>query len=111
MGVIMNKKYIIRKNEEIQKIINNSLKLVNKYYIVYYSKNDFDHNRYCISVSKKIGKAHIRNLYKRRIKDILMKNNVNNSNDYVIILRNSILDINYNDMSRELIKLLKGDQN
>ena len=83
----MNKKYIIRKNEEIQKILQNSKKIVNKYFVIYYSKNNSNYNRYCISVSKKIGKAHTRNLYKRRIKDILSKNDINLSMDYVIILK------------------------
>ncbi len=105
----MNKKYIIRKNEEIQKIIQKSKKIINKYFVIYYLKNSFGFNRYCISVSKKIGKAHTRNLYKRRIKDILMKNNINNSNDYVIILRNSILNINYQEIKSELLNLLKGE--
>ena len=105
----MNKKYIIRKNEEIKSIIDESKKIVNKYYIVYSKNNTLGYSRFCVSVSKKIGKAHTRNLYKRRIKDILMKNNINNSCDYVIILRNQILDINYEVMKQELIKLLKGE--
>ena len=105
----MNKKYIIRKNEEIQSIIKNAKKLVNNYFIVYYLKNDLSYNRYCVSVSKKIGKAHMRNLYKRRIKDILMKIKYNNSCDYVIILRKNVLDINYEMMKKELSLLIKGD--
>lgn len=104
----MNKKYIIRKNEEIQKIVNENIKIKNEYFIVYYSKNDSKYNRYCVSVSKKIGKAVVRNLYKRRIKDILMKNDINNNTDYVIILRNSILNIKYDLIEKSLIKLLKG---
>ncbi len=105
----MNKKYIIKKNEEIQDVISNSKKLINKYYVIYYKKNDYQYNRYCISVGKKIGKANVRNLYKRRIKDILMKNNIINSYDYVIILRNAILNINYSEMTESLINLLKGE--
>ena len=105
----MNKKYIIRKNEEIKSIIDESKKIVNKYYIVYSKNNTLGYSRFCVSVSKKIGKAHTRNLYKRRIKDVLMKNNINKSCDYVIILRNQILDINYEVMKQELIKLLKGE--
>lgn len=105
----MNKKYIIRKNEEIQKIIKNSKKIINKFFIIYYSKNSYNYNRYCISVGKKIGKANVRNLYKRRIKDILMKNNINLSKDYVIILRVNILNLTYIQMKEELIKILKGE--
>lgn len=105
----MNKKYIIRKNEEIQKIIKNSKKIINKFFIIYYSKNAYNYNRYCISVGKKIGKANVRNLSKRRIKDILMKNNINLSKDYVIILRVNILNLTYIQMKEELIKILKGE--
>ena len=106
----MKKKYIIRKNEEIQEIVKTSKKLVNKYFIVYFRKNDFQYNRYCISVSKKLGKAHTRNLYKRRIKDILIKNNINNSMDYVIILMNAVIGISYEEMQYELLNTLKGDK-
>ncbi len=105
----MNKKYILRKNEDIQKIINESKKIVNSFFIIYYNYNGLPYNRYCVSVSKKIGKANIRNLYKRRIKDILMKFKFNNSCDYVIILRKSILNINYEKMKNELSLLIKGE--
>ena len=105
----MNKKYIIRKNEMIQEIISKKdKKLVRNFFIVYLKKNNLDFNRYCISVSKKIGKANVRNLYKRRLKDILMKNNLNNSTDYVIILRNAIIDKKYSDISSEILDILKG---
>ena len=104
----MNKKFIIRKNEEIQEIVKTSKKIVSKYFIVYYRKNDYSYNRFCVSVSKKIGKAHTRNLFKRRIKDILIKNKLNYSNDYVIILRNAVTDILYDKMKVELLDILKG---
>lgn len=106
----MKKKYIIRKNEEIQKIVKSSRKLINKYFIVYFKENELSYNRYCVSVSKKIGKAHTRNLFKRRVKDILMKNNINNSKDYVIILRNVVINISYEKMQYELLDILKGDK-
>ena len=103
----MNKKYIIKKNKEIQQIIGDSNKKVNKFFVIYFRKNNYNFNRYCISVSKKIGKANVRNLYKRRIKDILMKNNINFSKDYVIILRVNILNLNYEQIQNELINVLK----
>ena len=106
----MKKKYIIRKNEEIQKIVKSSKKFVNKYFIVYFKENNLSYNRYCVSVSKKIGKAHTRNLFKRRVKNILMKNNINNSKDYVIILRNVVINISYEKMQYELLDILKGDK-
>ena len=106
----MNKKFIVRKNEEIQEIIKSNKKIVNKYFVIYYAKNDLNYNRFCISVGKKIGKAHTRNLYKRRIKDIISKDNFNNSTDYVIILRTAIIGVPYEKLNIELIKVLKGEK-
>ena len=105
----MNKKYILRKNEDIQNTVKNGNKVVSKYYIVYKLDNSLNNNRYCISVSKKLGKANIRNLLKRRKKIIIQKNNFNNSCDYVIILRNSILNIDYLKMNYYLLYFLKGE--
>jgi len=104
----MNKKYIIRKNEDIKELIDNhDKKIICDSFIIYIKKNKLNHNRYCISVSKKIEKANIRNLYKRRIKDILMKNNLNNSNDYVIILRKAILEKKYNEIKNIITEKLE----
>ena len=106
----MNKKFIIRKNEEIQSIIKESKKKVSNFFIIYFKCNKLPFNRYCVSVSKKIGKAHTRNLFKRRVKDILMKLNYNNSCDYVIILRKSIIDANFENIKKELIVVMKGEK-
>ena len=106
----MNKKFIVRKNEEIQEIIKRSNKKYNKFFVIYCAINSLGYNRFCISVGKKIGKAHTRNLYKRRIKDILMKNNIDSSNDYVIILRTDILGNSYQKIGDELFKLLRGEK-
>ncbi len=49
----------------------------------------------------------MRNLYKRRIKDIIMKNKIDNSYDCVIILRKAILDISFIDIKNELVNILE----
>ncbi len=105
----MNKKYIIRKNQDIEKIIKSNKKIVGKNFIIYYDTNNLNYNRFCISVSKKIGKANVRNLLKRKVKDILMKNNIDSSYDYVIILRNGVISLTYIEMRDEIINLLKGN--
>ena len=104
----MNKKFIIRKNEEIVDIVKTGKKLINKYYVIYIKDNNLSYNRFCVSVSKKIGKANVRNLYKRKIKDILLKNKIDKNNDYVIILRNLVVGSTYEKLKNELLELLKG---
>ena len=68
----MNKEYILKKNEEIEKVVKSGKKSVSNFFIIYNKENNSISNLYCVSVSKKIGKAHVRNKIKRRIKDILM---------------------------------------
>ena len=39
-----------------------------------------------------------------------MKNNINSSYDYVIILRTAIIGVPYEKLNIELIKVLKGEK-
>ena len=83
---------------------------VSNSFIIYYVTNNESNNRFCISISKKIGKANVRNYYKRVMKDILSKNIINTSYDYVIILRNGILNLNYLQIKDEILDILKGEK-
>lgn len=109
----MKKKYIIKESYEYTEIIklNNSKK--NKYYSIYYRRNELDYNRYGISIPKKTGKAFIRNKIKRQIKNIIDQNNIQTSYDYVIIIRKEILKLSYQEKEKELIILFKkiGEKN
>lgn len=108
----MNKKYIITKNEEIEKIVKTGKKKVSRYYIIYYiDNNEENYNKYCISVSKKLGKANVRNKIKRRIKDILVKNKMELSKKYVIIIRKVGIEASYEDLKEKLIAEIKGEKN
>ena len=39
--------------------------------VIYVKANDLGHARFGFSLSKKVGKAHVRNLYKRRLSEIV----------------------------------------
>lgn len=105
----MNKEYIIRKNEEIAHIVKTGKKTFSKFYIIYNIESNFEKNMYCISVSKKLGKAHTRNKIKRRIKDILMKNKMELHRKYVIIIRKEAVTASYKELNDVLIRQIKGE--
>ena len=107
----MKKIEIIKSSREYTEIINNSKSKKSKYFSIYYRKNN-DSNRYGITVPKKTGTAVTRNKIKRRIKNIIdnNKNIVQKGYDYVIIVKKGIVDLTYQDMEKELLKLLSmGD--
>ncbi len=107
----MNKQYIIRKNEEIENIVKSGRKTVSKYFIIYNKDDTNLYNRYCISVSKKLGHAYLRNKIKRRIKDILMKNKIDLGKKYVIIIRKEAVIASYEELKKDLISQIKGETN
>ncbi len=106
----MNKKYIIKENYEIESIIKTGKKSVSKYFIIYNVDNSLPYNMYCVSVSKKIGNAVTRNKQKRKVKDILMKNNIDFKKKYVIIIRKEVLNASYNELCEVLIRQIKGEK-
>lgn len=106
----MNKQFIIKKSDEIAQIVKTGKKTVSKFYIIYNIESNTIFNKYCVSVSKKLGKAHIRNRIKRRVKDILMKNRIDLNRKYVIIIRKDAVDASYEDLKEILIKQIKGEK-
>lgn len=104
----MKKKDIIKNKLEFTKIIKTCKYKKNDYFIIYYRKNN-NTNRYGISIPKKTGKAYIRNKIKRQIKSIVDNNKINiqNSYDYVIIIRKKILGLKYNEIEKEFLILMK----
>ncbi len=103
----MNKEFIVRKSEEISHIVKTGKKRVSKFYIIYNIESEFVFNKYCISVSKHLGRANVRNRLKRQIKDILMKNKMEFHRKYVIILRKDVLTASYNELKEVLLKEIK----
>ena len=107
----MKKLEIIKSSREYTEIINTNKCKRNKYFSVYYRKNN-DKNKYGITITKKTGTAVIRNKIKRRVKNIIdnNKNIVQKNYDYVIIVKKGIIDLTYQEMEKELLKLLSiGD--
>jgi len=103
----MNKDKIIKKSNTFTEIISQKQFVKNKYFSIYYQKSD--KKLYGITVPKKVGKAHIRNKIKRQIKNIIITNEFNIQNDfnYVIIIKEAILELDYQRIQNELLNLFK----
>lgn len=109
----MKKKEIIKKNKDFSTIINKGKKIKNENYSIFYLKSNQNH--YGISIPTKTGNAVTRNKIKRQIKNIIDKNkkSIQTNYDYVIIIKKSILDTNYEQMQNSLISLMTkiGERN
>ena len=102
----MKKINIVKKNTEFNNIIKIGKKYSNDIFYIYIVDNSYSYNRYGISVSKKVGNAVTRNLYKRRIKDIIDDMDIKfNSKDVVIISRPKLKFCDYNYIRNSIIKI------
>lgn len=102
----MKKKYSLKRNEEIAKVIHNRRYNKNDVYVFYYQKNNEQKTRVCISVSKKLGIAVVRNKIKRQIREMITDIfDFEKEFDFVIIVKKQFLDNEFK-MNKEKIKEL-----
>lgn len=103
----MNQDKIIKKSETFSKIINKKNKVKNNYFSIFFEKSE--KNLYGITIPKKIGKANVRNKLKRQIKNIIIINekNIPKEFNYVIIIKEAILNLSYANIEREFMELIK----
>lgn len=96
-----------KKDFDIAFKLRNQVK--SKYAYIYIKENDLDLYRFGICVSKKLGKAHIRNLIKRRVKDIIDKSKLQfKPKDYIIVLKKSAASAKYLELKEDLINCFKN---
>ena len=103
----MNKEKILRKSEDFSTIISNQQYFKNKYFSLYYKESDT--TLFGITVPKKVGKAVYRNKLKRRVKNIISKNEkyIQSSYNYVIIIKEPSLTLDYEGLENNLLDLMK----
>lgn len=105
----MKKINIVKENEDFSKMISNEKYVKDKNLVIYYRENREGKAKFGISVGTKIGKAHIRNKYKRRIRNIVdnYKLSYSNSKDYIIIVRKNCLDTSYQEIEKSYQNLFQ----
>nr|MBQ8244779.1 ribonuclease P protein component [Oscillospiraceae bacterium] len=79
------------------------------YLVLYARKNRLECNRVGITVSKKLGKAHIRNRTRRRIREVyrLNEEQFQPGWDIVVVARTKAVDAEFSRLSRSYLALAK----
>lgn len=106
----MKKINTVKESRDFQKIIENGKCYKNRYFVMHTLPNDLDRYRFGISISKKTGNAVIRNLYKRKVRNIIDNNKklYPKGKDYIIIIRKNCLDVKYEDLEKAFLHLIKN---
>ncbi len=104
----MRKLYIVKRQQDFDRIIKNGRYRKNNSFVIYHEKNELPYDRFGISVGKKIGNAVKRNAHKRKLRAIIdnYKKLYGNSRDYIIILRGSAKDREYQELNNDFLLVM-----
>lgn len=102
----MEKAYRVKKSTEIEQIMNQKNSVGDGYFVVYKkTKSDETHFRFAVSVPKKYGNAVLRNLMKRRIREIVRNHHFLQNIDFFIIAKPKANSLSFQEIQDRLEKL------
>ena len=104
----MRRYEMVKKHSDFDDIIHTGNLLKNNAYIIYNKVNDLNYTRFGIAVGNKIGDAHIRNRVKRQVREIITSNKklFQNNKDYIIIVKKSVLEMDFETMNKLMNSLI-----
>lgn len=104
----MTQFYGLEKNSNFREVYNNGKSLADRFLVLYWLPNNLEYTRFGFSIGKKVGKAVIRNRYKRILREIcrLNKKDVMDGFDCVIIARPRIVGQDYQAVEKSFSYLI-----
>jgi ribonuclease P protein component len=96
----------LTKSEQFRKVYMEGYTFKDRYLVLKALSNHMECNRFGFSVSKRIGKAVVRNRLKRILKEVVRTAELQTGWDIVLIVRNPAAESDYYTLKKSLLKLL-----
>ena len=101
---------MLKKSRQFQDIYRQGNSRVSSFLVVYWLENGLDCNRYGFSLSKKVGKAVVRNRLKRQLKELIRRwldPCLKQGFDIVIIARPYLVRLDFWGMKADFTELMR----
>lgn len=104
---------ILKKNKEYRKVYSQGRSVADRHIVIYCYGNGLEFSRFGFTVSKKVGKAVIRNRIRRLFKEVCRLNNDKFpvGYDYILLARKDSVGLNYSQIEEIIMKLLRRIKN
>jgi ribonuclease P protein component len=96
----------LTKPEQYSLVYKNGVSYSDRFLVVKTIPNQLEYSRYGISVSKRVGKAVVRNRVKRVLREILRLTPLERGLDIIIIVRSPAALCDYHHLSKSILDLL-----
>lgn len=96
----------LRKNKEFNYIYKKGDRVSTEHFTLFVVKSKYNNYRIGFSVSKKLGKANVRNKLKRRLREIVRRDiDVKSFQNYVLLAREGAEKLEFRPLQEEVKKL------
>ena len=97
------------RSEDFRRVYGYKFSRANRHMVIFWYPNGLTESRFGFSLSKKIGKAHVRNSYKRRLRELtrLHLNEIHPGFDVVVLCRRPIVETDYKELESSYMALLE----
>ncbi len=97
----------LKKRKEFGYIYKHGESLYTKNLVLMHTVNKFKKIKVGFSISKKVGKAFVRNLVKRRLRAIVREHmgEFVPAKNYVLIAKPTVADISYQELEKEVLQI------
>ncbi len=106
----MQRAYRLKRRNDFRRVFRAGSSVANRQFVLYtFTRVDDGVTRVGISISRKVGKAVVRNRVKRLVKEVIRKwvDQIHPHLDLVFIARNPVVGLNYKEVESSLRHVMK----
>lgn len=105
----MKREYYLKNDREFERVYKKRKTFGNRNFTLYVDNNDLPYSRVGFSISKKVGKAVVRNKIKRQLRELyrLNRNKIKPGYDFIFVVKSNVSEISFTTLESAFLHILR----